>query len=34
MKCVKATLALRGHSVAWALADLMHGLPMPAAVVC
>jgi hypothetical protein len=32
MKSVTATLALRGHSVAMALADLIQGRPMPAAV--
>jgi hypothetical protein len=32
MKSVTATLALRGHSVARALADLIQGRPMPAAV--
>ena len=32
MKSVTATLALRGHSVARALADLIQGMPMPAAV--
>jgi len=32
MKSVTATLALRGHSVAKALADLIQGMPMPAAV--
>jgi hypothetical protein len=32
MKSVSATLALRGHSVAGALADLIRGVPMQAAV--
>jgi transposase len=32
MKSVTATLALRGHSVAKALADLIQGMPMPEAV--
>jgi hypothetical protein len=33
MKSVTATLALRGHSVSRALADLIQGMPMPTALI-